>query len=369
MAKLVRLWKRPCKRGREFKYVLIWYDEQGKERWQSLSHADSRKAERQRIQKERELHMGMVEPSSMLLSEFLRDSLERTQGQVQENTLQEYSTAMRQFIDNLGDVDLCNVRHEHGEQFIQACQSRGNRPATVKKKMVALKRLFKLAVHRGQLDENPLQHIRLPKIAKSAIHVFSDEECTRMIEATRESKIGAPFRWDLFILTAICTGMRRGELLNTIWSDIDFERQIIRICPKDETEYTWKWCVKDTDRRSVPLTKEILFLLAQHQEEQPDGYPYVFMTPKRYDYIQDVRRQGKWSARQRNCPHGNFRRQFLNILSRAGIEQGKFHDLRRTCLTNWFFHGLSEYDVMKVAGHSRGVYLLFCRNFGNSNEL
>jgi len=36
----------------------------------------------------------------------------------------------------------------------------------------------------------------------------------------------------------------------------------------------------------------------------------------------------------------------------ADIKQGKFHDLRRTCLSNLFFHGLSEYDVMKVAGHS-----------------
>ena len=44
MANRVRLWQRPCKRGREFTYVLIWYDEQGKEQWQSLGHADARKA-------------------------------------------------------------------------------------------------------------------------------------------------------------------------------------------------------------------------------------------------------------------------------------------------------------------------------------
>ena len=40
------------------------------------------------------------------------------------------------------------------------------------------------------------------------------------------------------------------------------------------------------------------------------------------------------------------------ILEKAGIKQGQFHDLRRTCLSNWFFHGLREYDVMKIAGHA-----------------
>ena len=55
---------------------------------------------------------------------------------------------------------------------------------------------------------------------------------------------------------------------------------------------------------------------------------------------------------QSNCPHGNFRRQFTMILEKADIKQGQFHDLRRTCLSNWFCNGLREYDVMKIAGHA-----------------
>ncbi len=39
-------------------------------------------------------------------------------------------------------------------------------------------------------------------------------------------------------------------------------------------------------------------------------------------------------------------------MSRASIEEGQFHDLRRTCLTRWFANGLTEFDVMKLAGHS-----------------
>ena len=146
--------------------------------------------------------------------------------------------------------------------------------------------------------------------------------------------------------------MRRGELLNTIWSDIDFGEQVIRVSPKENTEHAWEWHIKDTDRRSVPLTEDVVQLLAEHQAAQPEGYPYVFVQPQRYDCIQRVRQQGKWTVARGRCPLGNFRYQFRSIMTRAGIDEGTFHDLRRTCITNWFANGLSEYEVMIMAGHS-----------------
>ena len=39
-------------------------------------------------------------------------------------------------------------------------------------------------------------------------------------------------------------------------------------------------------------------------------------------------------------------------MAKAGIGKGEFHDLRRTCLTNWLANGLSEHDVMTMAGHA-----------------
>ena len=38
--------------------------------------------------------------------------------------------------------------------------------------------------------------------------------------------------------------------------------------------------------------------------------------------------------------------------ARAAIDKGTFHDLRRTCLSRWIENGLSEFDVMNLAGHS-----------------
>ena len=88
------------------------------------------------------------------------------------------------------------------------------------------------------------------------------------------------------------------------------------------------------------------------QDNQPEGYPYVFVPTVRYERIQKLRQQNQLTARQSNCPVGNIRQQFIYILEQARIDHGTFRDLRRTCLTNWLAQGLSEYEVMILAGHA-----------------
>ena len=36
----------------------------------------------------------------------------------------------------------------------------------------------------------------------------------------------------------------------------------------------------------------------------------------------------------------------------ASVRIRRFHDFRNTALTNWLANGMSEYDVMKLAGHA-----------------
>jgi len=67
-----------------------------------LGHADKRKAEKRFAQPVRELRMETVKADSMRLSEFLKNSLERTRGQVRENITLEYGSTMRQFPEVIG---------------------------------------------------------------------------------------------------------------------------------------------------------------------------------------------------------------------------------------------------------------------------
>lgn len=352
MEQLVRLWERPSYDGSKFRYYLLYTDEQGKRRQKSLGHADRRKAERQRAQLERKLRMGIIEPGSMKLSEFLEDSLDRTRRQVRESTLYQARIAMEHLIRVVGDIDYRCIRHEHGERFVQACLDGGNTAATAAKKLRHLKRVFQLAVDRGQLDDNPLKRVKHLRVPRRKVRVFSTAESRRLIQAAGQLSRSSSIRWDLLVSTVLCTGMRRGELLNTTWPDIDFENKTVDVSPKVGSEHTWEWHIKDADRRILPLTDEIVCLLAEHQARQPDGYPYVFIPLARYDHIQQLRRQGMWSTQCGINPMNNFDREFRGLLGKARIQNGSFHDLRRTCLTNWLANGLTEYDVMNMAGHA-----------------
>lgn len=357
MKELVRLRIRPSRDGQTFKYFLDFWDDTGKRRQVSLRHANKRKAERQRLQKEQELKMGVVAPDSMKLSQFVADNLIQTGGQIRESTREEYQLAMNDFIKVVGDIDYQKITFRHGERYRQACLDKGNSPATVTKKLRHLKRLFQLAVNRGQLERNPFRGLDMPKSPKKKVNVFRDEECRRIIKAAhdfcQEHDPRNCLRWDLLILLALITGMRRSELLNCTWRDVDLERRTITVDPKKDTDTTWRWEIKDLDRRVLPLTEAIVRLLTDHLNMQPEGYPYVFVPVVRYDRIQTLRQRRKWTfSDSRMKIVNNFSRQFREILNRASIGKGQFHDLRRTALTNWFAGGINERDVMILAGHS-----------------
>ena len=354
---LVKLNKRPLCSGRKFTYILR-YTEDGKRKWQTLGHTDRRKAERQRTQKEKELRMGYIEPSSMRLRDFTKDSLARTGDQIRESTRCIAEAAMEDFIKTIGNIDFRSVTLAHGELYRQTCLDRGNSNATVSKKLRAIKRLLRLAVNRKQLDESPLQYIAIPKSPKKKVNVYADDQCRRILKAAQECTAKwdskKSVKWDLIITVALATAMRRSELMNCTWADVDFDAQTIEVNSKENTKDTWKWLIKDSDHRTLPLTEEIVQMLADHQARQPERYPYVFVLPARYDYIQNVLRpKGKWTlSDSRLKVVNNFKRSFDKILRRAGVKTGTFHDIRRTAISIWFANGMSEHDVMVLAGHS-----------------
>jgi integrase len=232
------------------------------------------------------------------------------------------------------------------------------RNSTVSKKLRAIKRLFRLAVNRKQLEESPLQHIAMPKSPKKKINIYADAQCRLILKAAQEytGKLdqSRSVKWDLLITVALAAAMRRAELLNCTWGDVDLDAQTIEVNHKQNTKETWEWLIKDADHRTLPLTEEIVQLLVDHHARQPEGYPYVFVPPARYDYIQNVLRpRDKWTlSDSRLKVVNNFKRSFDKILRRAGVKVGTFHDIRRTAITMWFANGMSEHDVMVLAGHS-----------------
>jgi integrase len=333
--------------------MLDYKDQSGKRRQISLGHANKRRAERQRYEKELELRMNVAGPISMRLTDFFQDSLMRTKGQVRATTLKETARAMKDFTACIGDIDVQEVRYEHGERFVQYCFDREIAAATVRKKVKHLKRVFQLGEDRGQLDWHPLRKLKPPKAPRRKIRVYTDQECHGLCRFARQyEEKGSPIKWELLIRMCLGTGMRRGELLNTTWRDVDFARMTVDVSPKKDGTDTWEWHIKDTERRTLPLTAELVKLLVEHQMSQPEGCPYIFVPMARYERIQEYRRAGQWTVEKGRSPVSKFCHHFNKIREPEDIHPGTFHDLRRTCLSNWIVQGLSLHEVKELAGHA-----------------
>ena len=216
MRNLVKTWLRRNRKG-TYVYYLRWIGEDGKEKYQSLGHSDKRDAD--------------------------------------------------------------HVTYKHCEQFHQYCFDKELRPASGNSHMTLVKRIFSLAVKRGQLEQNPFCGLALLKVPKKAIRLFSNDEFERILAAARQ-----PI-WKARLLLAKTAALRKGEVLNLTLNDIDFVKGKVIVQPKDDTRYTWRWVVKDKDRREVPLIDKVAQLLIGIQTELPEGQPYLLLPPNRYRYL------------------------------------------------------------------------------------
>jgi len=100
----------------------------------------------------------------------------------------------------------------------------------------------------------------------------------------------------------------------------------------------------------------------------PDGVNYRWIIPPTphklievplsvfgVDLTQDAQgTQGNWTySDSRHEVFNNFYDHFSKIRTAANLKKhGTFHDLRRTALSNWRAQGVSEYELMTLAGHS-----------------
>jgi len=98
-------------------------------------------------------------------------------------------------------------------------------PQTVKSIMALLKRISNFAKNK-RLCRGIDFKITLPKVSNQKTEFLSEEELKRLLNAIKEDT--NPYAGPI-MLTALYTGMRKGEILRLEWRDIDFEHGFIHI--------------------------------------------------------------------------------------------------------------------------------------------
>ena len=155
--------------------------------------------------------------------------------------------------------------------------------------------------------------------------------------------------WRVLLALAYTSGGRRDELLNLTWSDVDFETQTVQFAPKRASAVILAWEHKDHQIRQVPIPSETLQLLVNLQLETEEATSYAFIGKARLSHILHRRAQGDWEPDSEII--NNLVRNLKVMCRHAGVNPFTFHDLRRSCITNWS-KKLPIQTVQHLAGHS-----------------
>ena len=331
---------------RLFHWAVRWFGENGNR--YSKSFRNRKEAERFAETKQSEVRIGKADPPpSICLSEFIKEHGKVMQGQVARATLVSQLCALRMFMDHVGkNVRLCDVRPRHAEAFVAARLASGRKVATVNKDIRTLKAVFNLAIDpRGYLlpGQNPFARIRQRKLGSKPIRYVAPQEFRVLLSA-------APtLWWKAFLSVAYTVGARLGELLHLTWADVDFEQDRIRIVSKSAEGGVHEWEPKDHEGRLLPVPRDVMGLLVELQTEAAEGCPYVFLPKWRWEYIRRAQEAGQWD--DRGSLLNNLRSRLATLRKAAGVAKFTYHDLRRSCITNWARH-LPIHVVRKLAGHS-----------------
>ncbi len=196
---------------------------------------------------------------------------------------------------------------------------------TVNRHVELLARLMRCATEWGVLEQMPI--IRGLPGEKAETDWLRPAEATKLLDAAKAMSA----KWFTFILLALRTGLRRGEIFALHWSEVDFERRRLTV------RYSvWKGQLgtpKSGRSRVVPMSSDLVEVLTAW---------------RRYS-SGDVVFPGRSGGLA--YTHTSANSALNRALARAGVRQVRFHDLRHTFASHLVLQGCSLKVVQELMGH------------------
>jgi integrase len=201
---------------------------------------------------------------------------------------------------------------------------KGARAKTINFEIDTLRTIFNLAIKWEYLKENPTQKITRLKVSDSkAPRFLTKEECRRFLDH-------CPDNLRPIYLTFLNTGMRKAELENLEWADIDFDRRHIKIRRKP----FWK---PKSGEREIPINQQLFDLLTRLKKANDRGVKSNFVFP----HTDGSKLKTK------------LRRMLIRVAEEAGIENlTTLHALRHTFASQLIMKGVDLPTIQKLLGHS-----------------
>jgi len=209
------------------------------------------------------------------------------------------------------------------EQYQSEMMTKGKKNATANRHLATIKHMFTKAVEWNMVEEEALKRVRKVKMLEEnnrRMRFLSTSECGALIENC--DKHLRPI-----VITALNTGMRKSEILNLKWDDVDLRHNLITLRN-----------TKNGEPRRIAINATLRETFSNIMRRL--DVSYVFFdgaTGKAY---------------------GNVKRSFNTACRRSGISDFHFHDLRHTFASLLVMAGVDLTTVKELMGHKTMVMTL-----------
>ena len=189
------------------------------------------------------------------------------------------------------------------------------KPATTNRMLACLKHMLTKAVDWDMASEETLKQVRKVKFLKEdnkRLKFLDVNECQRLISCC--SKHLKPI-----VITALNTGMRRGEILSLKWEQVDLRHGYISLVD-----------TKSGEGREISINKTLQELF----EQMPHSIESIYVFTD-----------------ENGNPYKGVKRSYNTALRNAEIYGATFHTLRHTFASHLVMAGVDLPSVQELLGH------------------
>ncbi|MEA2190741.1 MAG: hypothetical protein QOI73_862 [Solirubrobacteraceae bacterium] len=211
--------------------------------------------------------------------EWLRDAergviTNRSGDRYKPSAIRAYRQSLRlRILDELGDRQFSQVTRGDLQRLADGLVADGLAPSTVQCSLLPLRAMYKRAISLDELTINPTIGLRLPAIRGGRDRIVTPAQAEALIEALPTAHDRA--LWG----TALYAGLRRGELLGLMWSDVNIAAGQISVSRSWDVSEGYDVGPKSAvGRRKVPIASRLRALVAAYRLASPRAHGHVFGT-------------------------------------------------------------------------------------------
>lgn len=221
---------------------------------------------------------------------------------------------------------------------------------TVKNIRGVLSSAYEYAIENSYIKDNPVLKSRMPSFAhsiKSDVPEYSAEQVRKLLLFAKENDSHIY----IFLLLALYTGLRKGELLALTWDDVDYDKKLLRV-NKSRTgsrkAITAQITTPKTEssNRKIPLNDTVLEALKAEKKRQDE---YSAMLGNGYDKSSSFIIRTVLGKPYVNLSAIN--RVVNRLTEKAGLPHCTIHGFRHSVASILDDNGVPIQDISVLLGH------------------